>query len=148
MKKWIIGILIIFVGIQFIPVDRSNPPVKSDIPAPLNVKQILIRSCYDCHSNQTQWPLYSYIAPISVYIARDVEEGRDELNFSEWEKYDLRKKFKKLDEVVEEIEEGKMPPRQYIWLHPDAKITPEDLDAIRFWVESYRLEMQRRYFNY
>jgi len=148
MKKLIIIILIIFIGIQFIPVDRSNPPVKSDIPAPLKVKQILVNSCYDCHSNQTRWPWYSYIAPISFYIARDVEEGRDELNFSEWDKYDLRKKFKKLDEVVEEIEEGKMPPKQYIWLHPDAKITPEDLDAIRSWVESYRLEMRRRYFNY
>jgi len=148
MKKLIIIILIIFIGIQFIPVDRSNPPVKSDIPAPLKVKQILINSCFDCHSNQTRWPWYSYIAPISFYIARDVEEGRDELNFSEWDKYDLRKKFKKLDEVVEEIEEGKMPPKQYIWLHPDAKITPEDLDAIRSWVESYRLEMRRRYFNY
>jgi len=80
MMLRIIALLVVaFVFIQFIPVDKSNPPVIVDIPTPPEVKAILKRACYDCHSNETVWPWYSQIAPISWLLARDVHEGRTEI---------------------------------------------------------------------
>jgi hypothetical protein len=99
LKKIIIAVVIIIVGIQFIPVDRSNPPVTEEINAPANVLSILKTSCYDCHSNETTWPWYSYVAPVSFLVAGDVEEARKHLNFTEWDKYDESKQSKKLEHI-------------------------------------------------
>ena len=82
-KKILIAVVVIFVVIQFIPVDRTNPPVTEEIKAPENVLKILQTSCYDCHSNKTDWPWYSYVAPVSFFIVGDVSEGRHHLNFTD-----------------------------------------------------------------
>jgi Haem-binding domain len=88
MRKWIAGgavaLLVALGAIQLVPVDTSNPPVTADVPASAAVKGILRRGCCDCHSNETQWPWYGRIAPVSWLLARDVREGRAELNFSTW----------------------------------------------------------------
>src|SRR5260370_21785207 len=73
---------------QFFRVDRSNPPVASDLRAPPDVKGILRRACYDCHSNETRWPWYTHVAPVSWLMAYDVHEGRHRLNYSNWGKLD------------------------------------------------------------
>ena len=132
--KIIAAVLIVaFIGIQFIPVERSNPPVTGEMDAPPRVKEILMRSCYDCHSNETVWPWYSYIAPASWLLEKDVEEGRDELNFSEWKGYDEKKKQKKFKETREEVEEGEMPQWYYVIMHPEAKLTDADKQALFEW---------------
>src|SRR5688572_19601769 len=92
----LLGILLLLVAIQFVPVDRVNPPVEAEVPALANVRAILRRACYDCHSNETVWPWYSQVAPVSWLVVRDVREGREELNFSTWNRITTQKQVKKL----------------------------------------------------
>jgi hypothetical protein len=100
MQRWIVqsglGLLVLVVAFQFIPVDTANLPVESDIPTSPAVKAVLRRACYDCHSHETVWPWYSRIAPMSWLLVRDVQEGRAELNFSTWNQYTTQQQVKKL----------------------------------------------------
>ncbi|MDH5429724.1 MAG: heme-binding domain-containing protein, partial [Nitrospirota bacterium] len=88
----VVGMAIVLIGIQFIPVNRTNPPMEEEIVALPDVKAILKRACYDCHSNETIWPWYSQVAPASWLLAWDVAEGREELNFSTWNRYTQKKR--------------------------------------------------------
>ncbi len=132
-----VGIIVMLVAgvilIQFVPVERSNPPVESDIPAPPAVKLILKRACYDCHSHETMWPWYSRLAPVSWLLARDVHEGRAELNFSTWAHYSPTEQEKKLKESWEEVQEGEMPPWYYLPLHRDAALSEADRQLLQTW---------------
>ncbi len=119
--------------LQLIPVDRTNPPVEREIAAALPLKSILKRACYDCHSNETVWPWYSRVAPVSWLVAWDVKEGREELNFSTWNRYDAEQRGKKLRESWEEVEEGEMPPWFYVALHPEARLSDRDRQILRAW---------------
>lgn len=131
-----LGVLGVLVAIQLVPVDRSNPPVQQEIAAPPAVMAVLERSCYDCHSNKTTWPWYSYVAPASWLVAHDVEEGRHELNFTAWNQYPPDKRAKKIHEVGEEVGEGKMPLRQYLLLHSDAKLSEDDRRLLLDWARA------------
>jgi hypothetical protein len=109
--KWAgVTLAAIFVLIQFVPVDRTNPPVEGEVPAPPEVREVLQRACYDCHSNETNWPWYSRVAPVSWLVARDVHEGREHLNFSTWNRLSTRDQVEAMRESWEEVEEGEMPP--------------------------------------
>ncbi|MHC4450834.1 MAG: heme-binding domain-containing protein [Planctomycetota bacterium] len=117
-----IGILILvaLVAIQFIPVGKgiTNPDitkqVKWDSP---RTEELARRACYDCHSNETKWPWYAHIAPVSWLITHDVHEAREHLNFSEWDR-----EQDDADEAAHEVEEGEMPLQIYTLLHPDARL--------------------------
>jgi len=122
-------------AIQFVPVERVNPPVESDLAAPDEVKKILRRSCYDCHSNETRWPWYARVAPVSWLIAHDVDEGRRELNFSVWSQFTGGRRARKFKEIVEQVEGNKMPQWYYVILHPDAKLEARDKDIILNWAK-------------
>jgi cytochrome c551/c552 len=134
--KLVLLLLLLGVAIQFFPVDRSNPPVQEDIAAPPQVKAILKRACYDCHSNETIWPWYSHVAPVSWLLAWDVHEGREELNFSTWNRYSPKKRNKLIKEIWEEIQEGEMPPWFYLPLHPEADLSDQDHRALQEWAGS------------
>lgn len=136
LKKILIALAVIVVGIQFIPVDRSNPPVTQEIDAPANVKSILKTSCYDCHSNETDWPWYSYVAPVSFLVASDVQNARKRVNFSEWDKYDDEKKEKKKGAILDDVEEGEMPLPKYLITHPNAELNSEKIKELKNWVNS------------
>lgn len=139
MKRWfkriLVGSLVILIGLQFIPVDRTNPPERGQPVVPLQVQVVLRRACYDCHSNETVWPWYSKIAPVSLLLARDVKKGRKELNFSTWENYAGRRRQRKLREMVKEVDRGKMPPAYYVPLHPAAKLSAADRGLIINWAQ-------------
>ena len=135
MKKFIAFIFVVLIGIQFIPVERTNPPVPSDIDAPANIKAIFKKACYDCHSNETNWAWYTKVAPVSFITVKDVEDGRKKLNFSEWGNYTNKTK-KIIDEIWKEVREEQMPPWQYRVLHSEAKLSQEEKDAIRSWATS------------
>ena len=110
----------VLVAMQLVPYGwrHPNPPVTDDAPWPSARAAGLARAaCYDCHSNETDWPLYSYIAPMSWLVRSDVESGRDELNFSSWDDHDSE-----ADDAADAIADGSMPPRQYTLLHPDASL--------------------------
>ncbi len=133
LKIGALALPILLLIVQLIPVDRTNPPGEGEIGTPPQVAAILQRACYDCHSNQTVWPWYSKIAPVSWLIARDVHEGRKELNFSVWSSYSDKRKQKKLRETGKEVSEGDMPPWYYVALHPEARLSDADLQTIRAW---------------
>lgn len=133
MKKFAVGLIALLIVVQFVPVVRVNPLERGQPPGPAEVEALLERACYDCHSNETRWPWYSQIAPMSFLIARDVTEGRRELNFSTWSQYNERRKTRKLKEIAEQVEKGKMPQWYYVSLHPDAKLSAADRELITKW---------------
>lgn len=131
----IILIIVVLIAIQFVPVDKTNPPVTGEIKAPSEVMEILRVSCYDCHSNETVWPWYSNIAPMSWLVAYDVDEGREHMNFSEWESYSEEDKAEDIEEIWEEIEEGEMPLWYYLIIQTQARLSADQKETIRKWVE-------------
>lgn len=115
----------LLLALQLVPYgrDHSNPPVTADAPWPTpEGRRLAVAACYDCHSNQTKWPPYSYVAPMSWLVQRDVENGRRELNFSAWDG--------DADDAADAVEDGSMPPRNYTLLHPDARLSPEQKAAL------------------
>jgi hypothetical protein len=143
--KWgSIIVLAILLGIQLIQPDRSNPAVDESMTiyahlnVPPEVKSILERSCYDCHTHNTKWPWYSYVAPVSWLIAGDVKTGRANLNMSLWGEYNKRKRISKLDLICDELREDAMPIKPYRLLHPDAALSPAEVDLICNWVDTER----------
>jgi hypothetical protein len=134
----ILGVVLLLIVIQFIPVDRSNPPVTGEIQAPQAVSDILRNSCYDCHSNETEWPWYSHVAPVSWILAHHVDEGREGLNFSTWTQLNEKDRSKLIHEIEEETSEGEMPIRSYLILHRDARLSEAAIETLRKWSESAR----------
>jgi hypothetical protein len=126
-------LLLALVAIQLVPVDTRNPPVTGDVPTSPAVKAVLRRACYDCHSHETRWPWYGRVAPVSWLLARDVREGRAELNFSTWDQYSAQQQVKKLKESWEEVAEGEMPPWFYLPAHREARLSAEDRALLRQW---------------
>jgi hypothetical protein len=123
--KWVtLTILGLFIIIQLIPYGRahSNPPVRIepqwDNP---QTRELAKRACFDCHSNETAWPWYSNVAPMSWLVQRDVEEGRSKMNFSEWDRPQ-----KEAHEAAEQVQKGKMPLWFYVPLHPQANLSAEE----------------------
>ena len=147
MKKvlsWIaVGLLAVGILIQFIPYghDHTNPTinVEPEWPNP-ETRTIAQRACFDCHSNSTRWPWYSNIAPASWLITHDVEEGRHHINFSDWDRPDEQH----ADEFQKVFDENSMPPRQYLLLHPEAKLSDEErqtlIDGLMIIAEKYMEE--------
>ena len=123
----------ILVAIQFIPIDKTNPIVTAELDASREIVSVLKRSCYDCHSNETVWPWYSNIAPVSWLVASDVNDARAHLNFSKWENLSRKDRVKMKEEIWEEIEDEKMPLWKYNILHPDASLKQKDKELIRDW---------------
>jgi len=140
LNKWLkfggLALVVLLVLAQFVPVERTNPPVGDEIQAPPEVMAVLKRSCYDCHSNETVWPAYSRVAPISWLVAHDVNEGRSGVNYSEWGALSADDKAHLLEETWEEVEEGKMPLKKYMLLHQDARLSDSDLATLRGWTRS------------
>ncbi|MBN2083384.1 heme-binding domain-containing protein [bacterium] len=139
-KKVLVGILLIIivavVAIQFVPVERSNPPVEAALVADAQVVEVIKTSCFDCHSNETVWPWYSYVAPVSWQISEHVTEGREHLNFSNWENLDPDRRGYIAEEILDEIEEGGMPLPVYLRMHPQAAVDDQELEVIRRWAEA------------
>lgn len=124
-RLWILFILaLLFPAIQFIPYghDHQNPPIVSELrwdsPA---TRDLAKKACFDCHSNETVWPWYANVAPVSWLVASDVHEGRRHLNFSDWRQG--QREGEHIKKLREEIQEGDMPPIQYRMMHPEARLS-------------------------
>lgn len=123
VKRILLGLLVLFIVIQLVPYgrDHSNPAVVAE-PAwdsPIT-RDLAVRACFDCHSNETVWAWYSHVAPISWLVQRHVDEGREELNFSEWHLP------QEVDEAAETVRDGSMPTRDYVLAHPEARLSDEE----------------------
>jgi len=99
------------------------------------VKSLLQQTCYDCHSNNTVYPWYNNVAPVSYWIADHIKDGKKHLNFSDWENYSPKKAAYKLQEVAEMVTDGSMPLKEYTWTHDTAKLTEAQRKAIIEWAE-------------
>jgi cytochrome c551/c552 len=126
----VIGVFVVlFIIIQLLPIgkEHTNPPVLSepgwDSPATRSLAQ---QACFDCHSNETVWPWYSNVAPVSWLVWFDVQEGRSKMNFSEWEQGGSQY----ASEIVEILQEGEMPPFQYLIMHPEARLSDADKQVL------------------
>lgn len=137
----LLGLGVVLVGIQLVPVARTNPPVTAEIPAPDDVKAILERSCWDCHSNETVWPWYSRVAPASWLVAEDVEDGRRHANFSTWDRYDAEERDEVMEDVIDVMEEAEMPLWQYTLLHGEAKLSGGERERLVEWARAVRAEI-------
>ncbi|MFT3713734.1 MAG: heme-binding domain-containing protein [Archangium sp.] len=134
--KIALGFVAVLVLIQAIRPEHTNPEVTGDIVGvPPDVKLVLKKACYDCHSNETVWPWYSQVAPVSWLVARDVNDGRKHLNFSVWETYEQKRKTHKLEEIEGEVSEGEMPMAIYLPMHPEAKLTEAEKNALIAWAK-------------
>jgi hypothetical protein len=127
--------VVLLLGIQLVPVASvgSNPPQRHELQAPAQVRATLQAACFDCHSNETKWPWYSRVAPVSWMIAHHVEDGRAALNFSEWgDRLEEDKQFDR-EAVWEQVELGTMPLFGYVALHPEAILSDDQKRAIEAW---------------
>lgn len=137
MKRVLIVILVILVlaviAIQFVPIERSNPPEGAPLVADAQVVAVLQQSCYDCHSNQTVWPWYSKVAPVSWSVANHVQEGRERLNFSEFAGMTPERQAHAREEIWDEVSEGGMPLPVYLKMHAAAALSDEDKAILKAW---------------
>jgi len=139
LKRIVLGIVIVLAGIQFVRPDRTNPPIDlarsidATATVPPAVGAVLKRSCYDCHSSETRWPWYSAVVPMGWGVADHVNEGRSQLNLSEWGAYPPKKRIGILEKMCDEVREGKMPLGQYLWLHRDARLSEADWKSVCDW---------------
>lgn len=152
MKKILIGILLVaIVGIQFIPRQHNNISALENASidkthyVPDTVLTALKTSCYDCHSNQSNYPWYSFVQPVSIWINDHIDEGKEELNFSEFGKYSLRRQFHKLEEISEQIETDEMPLASYTLIHRNTILSSPQKTAIKVWVNALRDSFQNNY---
>lgn len=142
LKKILLGLLVILVLIQFYRPAKNiaTETPKTDFLAvtnPTNSTAKLIRdACYDCHSNNTKYPWYNNIAPVSWVIAHHVDEGKEHLNYSEWSTFSVKKKNHKLEEMIEMLEEREMPLESYLPMHPEAKLSNEQITELNAWFKT------------
>jgi hypothetical protein len=144
VKRIAVATAFLLVAFQLIPIDRSNPVVGpsrtiyATLTMPAEVKTVFERSCKNCHSNETVWPWYSYVAPISWVVAHDVHHARKTMNLSEWGAYSAQKKEDKLEEICEQVTKGEMPDRKYAIFHREARLTPQERNAVCQWSDDAR----------
>ncbi len=149
IRKILVVLLIILVLIQFVRIDKTNPTTDStkDFIIVTNpdteTATILKTSCYDCHSNESTYPWYTNIAPVSWWIKHHIDEAREELNFSEWGNYKPKKANHKMEEAVELVEEGEMPMSSYTLIHGSAKLSEAQKEKLITFFNSLRTDIKK-----
>ncbi len=134
-----IGLIGIFIVAQLFRPELSNPPsdpsssIRHYTGIPPEVVNKIESACFDCHSNETRWPWYSYITPVNYLIASDVNTGRRHVNFSDWNKYNPGKLKSVLDNIYDQVYNREMPLSQYKWMRSKAKLTDADVKMICDW---------------
>ncbi len=144
LKKLAIILLVAFVAIQFFRPEQNKSygnhtkTFIAETNPPTYVKELLEQSCYDCHSNNTNYPWYINVAPISFWMDSHINDGKKHLNFSNWNQYSDKKKAHKLEEIVETVENAQMPLKEYTWTHKEAVLTNEQKNMVKEWAQRSR----------
>lgn len=142
-----IGLVLLFALViaQFFGPEKNAGDITSvtafeaETNPPEDVKLILKSSCYDCHSDFTRYPWYNSITPVNYWLAGHIKDGKKHFNVSKWEGNSVKRKDHKFEELIEEVEEGKMPLNSYTWTHGDAKLTPEQIASVVNWAKQVRV---------
>jgi hypothetical protein len=147
-KQVLAALVILLAAAQFFQPPRTNPPVKTDFlkttAAPAPIAALFHAACYDCHSDETRWPWYSHVSPVSWQIARDVNHGRKHVNLSEWPaaKPDLARR--KIEEMSDEIDDDDMPLEKYTLIHADARLTSSQRGELTQWLDAQAAALKAR----
>jgi hypothetical protein len=144
-RKILLSVLVVLIAIQFIRPARNNGgldgpnELSKKYTLPVEVQTILKQSCYDCHSNQTNYPWYANVQPVGLWIQYwHIDDGKKHLNFSEYATYSEKKAKHKFEEIVDEVKEGGMPLGTYTFMHHEAVLTPEQSKTLTDWAESLK----------
>ena len=136
LKIIVLILLVFFVGIQFIPTERNQSEIVPEADfllvnnTPENIGKLLQVSCYDCHSNNTEYPWYNKVQPIAWFLEDHIKEGKKELNFSEWDEYSNRRKNSKLKSIISQIRDDEMPLFSYTLIHGDAVFSVSEKELV------------------
>ena len=151
-KIFFLTVLIVLVLFQLYPKPKKNLSASTgsnDITlahnVPPDVLQVLKTSCYDCHSNSTVYPWYASVQPVALWLGSHIDEGKRELNFSEFGSYSIRRKYKKLEDINEQVKEGDMPLPSYAIIHRYAKLNESQKLLLATWVTSLRDSIKANY---
>jgi hypothetical protein len=142
LKLTALAVCVLFISVQFVRPNKTNSPVdqtrtiETHARVTPEVARIFERACKDCHSNQTDWPWYTQVAPVSWYVADHVEHGRRNMNFSEWSTYDREQADWLLGAICMTAERGSMPLSSYTRLHRAAKLSPADVQTLCAWSQA------------
>jgi hypothetical protein len=149
-KKILYGLLALLVIIQFLRPTRNQAAelspndISRHYPVPDTIAAILKRSCNDCHSNYTAYPWYANIQPMGWWLQNHVNEGKAELNFSEFAAYAPKRQAHKLEEVTEQVKNDEMPLNSYLWIHSNSRLSATDKEFLIIWADSLRTEIARK----
>ena len=149
--KILIGILAVFVLIQFIRPAKNvgkamlGTDITNIVAVPPNIQNQLRTSCYDCHSNNTNYPWYANVQPVGWWLANHIKEGKGELNFNEFGSYSKRRQLSKLKAIGKSIQDGSMPLSSYTLIHRNAKLSAEDKQMIMDWAGKAKDSLTRIY---
>lgn len=145
-KKILLILLGLFVAAQFYGPEKNSgdmasmQPFLAETNPPSNVQDILKTACYDCHSNVTRYPWYNNITPVNYWLADHINEGKEHLNFSNWVGNSTKRKDKKMKELIELVDEKEMPISSYTLIHTDAKLSPDEIQAVVDWAKQVRMK--------
>ena len=149
-KKVPIVLLVVFAIAQFFRPEKNEGDLTSvnafiaETNPPKDVQEILKNTCFDCHSSNTRYPWYSNITPVNFWLADHVKDGKKHLDFSNWNSYELKRKEHKMDELHEEVAKGEMPLNSYTWTHADARLTPEQIEAVVTWGKKVQADYKQQ----
>jgi len=143
MKRFLLILVAIFIGLQFVRPEKNVSDQAAGpnhlavlYPPPAEVKALIERACFDCHTNNTRYPWYAQVQPVAWWINDHVQEGKEHFNFEEFGSYSIKRKIHKLEEIIEEVEEDKMPLPSYRYLHGDARLTSDEIKSLGDWVDA------------
>lgn len=144
VKKIGLVLLIVFIIAQFFGPEKNSGNIASvaafeaETNPPEDVKLILETTCYDCHSDVTNYPWYNSITPVNYWLDGHIKDGKKHFNVSKWEGNSVKRKDHKFEELIEEVEEGEMPLNSYTWTHGDAKLTEAQIASVVNWAKQVR----------
>lgn len=150
-KRVFLLLLVVFIAIQFFRPEKNSSEgvspndISTKYAVPDDVMAVFKTSCYDCHSNNTVYPWYSNIQPVAWWLKDHIDDGKKELNFSEFASYRIGRQYRKLEEINGEIKEGKMPLSSYTVIHTDAKLNEQQKLAVANWVTALRDSIKAQY---
>jgi len=150
LKKAAILLAILFLAIQTVRPEKKNAPVAPEksihaqMDVPPNVSKILDRACRDCHTNQTRWPWYADVAPVSWWVIDHSTHGREHLNFSAWDEYDRVQAQQLLIDICKLTSAGEMPLKSYLLMHRDAQLSKDDVRALCEWSETQQAKLAKK----
>ncbi|HEU0109309.1 MAG TPA: heme-binding domain-containing protein [Flavisolibacter sp.] len=148
-KKILIGILVLLIVVQFIQPDLNKGSASSAqdvthvVNVPDSVMSLLKTACYDCHSDNTRYPWYSKITPLNWWLKDHVDDGKKELNFSQFNKGTFKRKEHKMEEVAETVEKFEMPLKSYLWIHSEAKLNDAERKLLIDWATASRKQIMQ-----